>query len=446
MYAVPHNQRQPKVRHKLEHFTEYVDSILELARPREPTTATEWRKRLAVCLDGEPSRILREHVPQAQLRRQGAYFTGSKLARRLANTATARPLAARTYYDPACGAGDLLLAIAHGLPLESTFPDTLIAWGTRVAGCDISPDFVRLTKARLVLLAAKRFGVRPPFDPPALTDAFPSIVVADSLAPTRRIPSANVILMNPPFGYAAAPDDCVWATGRVNLAALFVDRAIRDAEDGTRIAAILPDVLRSGSRYVAWRDMTRESGCLIRETPLGLFDPWTDVDVYLFHFKKYTHSDGHSEHARSADKPTFGIGKRFAVHVGPVVPHRHAEIGPLIPYIHARSLRPWSECANIAESRRFTGRLFDPPFVTVRRTSRPDGGSRALATLVLGNAPVAVENHLIALLPKDETVETCRRLMQRLRSPRTDEWLNARLRCRHLTTRALAEMPWWYKL
>ena len=429
----------------MEHFTEYVDSILELAQARGSTSATEWCKKLAVCLDGEPSQVLRERVPQAELRRQGAFFTGPKLARRLANVAVACPVPMPTYYDPACGAGDLLLTIAHGLPLKSTFPDTLNAWGTRVAGCDVSSDFVRLTKARLTLLAAKRVGVRPPFDPAALADAFPYIVVADSLAPSRRIPSANVILMNPPFGYAVAPDDCAWATGRVNLAALFVDRAIRDAPDGTRIAAILPDVLRSGSRYVAWREMTRAFGSPICETPLGLFDPWTDVDVYLFHYKKHTNADGYSGRARSNHKPTYGIGKRFAVHVGPVVPHRHADIGPLVPYIHARSTPPWSECTNIAESRRFTGRLFDPPFVAVRRTSRPDGGRRAVATLILGNAPVAVENHLIAFLPKDETVETCRRLMQRLRSPKTDRWLNTRLRCRHLTTRALAEMPWWYK-
>jgi len=138
-------------------------------------------------------------------------------------------------------------------------------------------------------------------------------------------------------------------------------------------------------------------------------------------------------------------GRLTAVRVGPVVPHRHAEKGPLVPYIHARSLPSWSECTDIAESRRFMGRLFAPPFVAVRRTSRPDNGSRAVATLVLGNTPVAVENHLIVFLPKDETVETCRGLMQRLRSPKTDTWLNARLRCRHLTTRALAEMPWWYK-
>ena len=428
----------------MENFTEYVDSVRELVQPRQPIALSEWRKKLALCLDGEPSRILREQVPQTELRRQGAYFTGPKLARRLANTASASPVTAPTYYDPACGAGDLLLAIAGELPLQPTFPDTLTTWGFHLGGCDVSPDFVRLTKARLTLLAARRSRVCPPFDPPAFFDAFPNIVAADSLAPSRRMPSADVIVMNPPFGYASAPTDCVWTSGRVNVAALFVDHAIRDAPDGTRIVAILPDVLRSGSRYTAWRKMTRSSGDVICEIPLGLFDPWTDVDVYLFHFKRNTYRHGSSA-LPSIAKPTYGVGKRFAVHVGPVVPHRHAEIGPLVPYIHARSLPPWSECANIVETRRFSGRLFDPPFVSVRRTSRPHGGSRAVATLVIGNDPVAVENHLIALLPKDGMVQTCRQLMQRLRSPKTDDWLNTRMCCRHLTTRALSEMPWWYK-
>ena len=46
----------------------------------------------------------------------------------------------------------------------------------------------------------------------------------------------------------------------------------------------------------------------------------------------------------------------------------------------------------------------------------------------LVTAPVAVENHLIVLLPNDRTVQTCRELLGRLRSPKTDNWLNARLR------------------
>lgn len=441
---VSRDSRVPVVGHNLEHYSQYVDSIYDLAHTREPVALAAWRKKLAVSLDGEPRRVLRQQVPQTELRRQGAYFTAPRLANRLVNAAKACPVVPPSYYDPACGGGDLLLAVARKLPLQSTFSDTLSTWSIHLAGCDISPDFVRLTKARLTLLAAKRSKVHPPFDLPVVSRAFPNIEVADSLAPNQCIPSADVILMNPPFGYTFAPNNCVWSTGRVNLAALFVDRVIRNISDGTQIAAILPDVLRSGSRYAGWREWILASGCVIRETPVGLFDRWTDVDVYLFHFRKEICPNESAEFQRT-EKPTYGVGKRFIVHVGSVVPHRHAETGPLVRYIHARSLPPWSECPKIMETRRFSGRLFDPPFVTVRRTSRPDSGRRALATLVCGNDPVAVENHLIVLLPKDNSVQTCRKLMRRLRFRKTDDWLNARIRCRHLTTRALAEMPWWYK-
>lgn len=427
-----------------EDFTKYVDSILDLVQSRRPIVPSKWDKKLASCLNGEPRQVLREQVPQPELRQQGAFFTGSKLARRLARTATTGAGNESIYYDPACGAGDLLLAIAQKFPLRPTFADTLNTWGARLAGCDVSSDFVRLARARLTLLAAKRCRVRPPLDPPETVKAFPNILVADSLAPSRRIPNAHVIVMNPPFGYATAPSGCVWASGRVNLAALFVDRVVADISDGTRIVALLPDVLRSGSRYVAWRKATRALGCVIRESPLGLFDSWTDVDVYLLHFKKNGCLNGARE-VRPPDTPTYGVGKRFNVHVGPVVPHRDREEGPDVRYIHARSLLPWAEWTGPGETRRFSGRLFEPPFVAVRRTSRPGGGNRAVATLVLGNDPVAVENHLIVLLPKNGSVRTCRQLLLRLRSPRTDDWLDSRLRCRHLTTRALAEMPWWYK-
>ena len=428
----------------MKNFAEYVDSIGGLVDSRRSISPSEWREKLAVCLDGEPHRVLRERVPQPELRQQGAYFTGTKLARRVATAATGGSEIAPVYHDPACGAGDLLLAIARKLPRQRSFPATLKAWGAQLSGCDLSADFVRLAKARLTLLAAQRCRVRPPLDSAASDDVFPKIVVADSLASSRCWAGADVIVMNPPFGYTSAPADCTWATGRVNTAALFVDRAIQQLSNGVRIVALLPDVLRSGSRYVAWREAMQALGCVTRETPLGLFDPWTDVDVYLFHFEKKTCRHSSCE-GRRKRKPTFGVGKRFRVHVGPVVPHRHAEEGLAVRYIHARSLPPWRVCADLQETRRFSGTVFDPPFVTVRRTSRPDGGRRAVATLVLGTDPVAVENHLIVLLPKDGKVQTCRQLVRRLRSAKTDTWLDSRLRCRHLTTGALAEMPWWSK-
>ena len=364
------------------------------------------------------------------------------MALRLANAALTRSASA-IYYDPACGAGDLLLAIARKLSLASNFQDTLRDWGERLAGCDISADFVRLAKIRLALLAGKRCQSSPPFDLPNVAHWFPRIVVADSLSDARHTPKADVVVMNPPFGYVSAPATCDWANGRVNAAALFATRAIRDLRPGSRIVAILPEVLRSGTRYIAWRESVLASGNVLSERSLGLFDPWTDVDVYLLHFEKT------SAKRRSKQSPTRvpngGIGKRFHVHVGSVVPHRHLQEGASVPYLHARSIPGWTESGDMPETRKFGGRLFQPPFVTIRRTSRPDDGKRAVATVILGDDAVAVENHLIVCLPKDGTANTCRELMRRLRSKKTDDWLNSHQRCRHLTTRIVAHIPWWYK-
>jgi hypothetical protein len=47
------------------------------------------------------------------------------------------------------------------------------------------------------------------------------------------------------------------------------------------------------------------------------------------------------------------------------------------------------------------------------------------------------------LIPHDLSLESCKELILRLRSMETDEWLNERIRCRHLTVSALNELPWW---
>jgi hypothetical protein len=87
-----------------------------------------------------------------------------------------------------------------------------------------------------------------------------------------------------------------------------------------------------------------------------------------------------------------------------------------------------------------------PPFVAIRRTSRPGDRHRAIGTLITALQPVAVENHLIALRPKDGTVKACRELLYSLKDDRTTHWLDERIRCRHLTVAALNELPWWHNV
>ena len=129
------------------------------------------------------------------------------------------------------------------------------------------------------------------------------------------------------------------------------------------------------------------------------------------------------------------------MHVGPVVPHRDPELGPVHPYLHARSATPWQTITDIPEKRAYQGTVFQPPFVVVRRTSAPHDPHRAVGTVVFTEEKVAVENHLVVLVPKDGTLSSCDRLINSLRMKETDDWLNQRIRCRHLTIGVVKELP-----
>ena len=136
------------------------------------------------------------------------------------------------------------------------------------------------------------------------------------------------------------------------------------------------------------------------------------------------------------------VGDKFIVSVGAVVPHRDKKKGPEFAYLHAGNTQAWSEIQRIAEKRKFDRRTFTPPFVVVRRTSRPGDNHRAVATLVLGSRQVAVENHLLVLSPRRGGVALCRALVKLLRSSETTEFLNGTMRCRHLTTASVSSLPW----
>src|SRR5205823_3447091 len=105
-------------------------------------------------LDGRASRELIASVPLGERRRAGTFFTGVAL-RKQAVTRWATN-GQGPVVDPACGAGDLLLAAAWHLPVERSLSATIRSWGKRLAGCDLHRDFIELTRARLVLLASFR--------------------------------------------------------------------------------------------------------------------------------------------------------------------------------------------------------------------------------------------------------------------------------------------------
>jgi hypothetical protein len=124
------------------------------------------------------------------------------------------------------------------------------------------------------------------------------------------------------------------------------------------------------------------------------------------------------------------------------VPHRDIENGSCGPYITAKEAPRWGRLKNPNKMRRFGGHRFSPPFVVVRRTSRPNDSSRAVGTLVTGSTAISVENHLIVCSPIDGTLAACRTLLEVLQEDATNTWLNRCIRCRHLTVGSVGLIPW----
>lgn len=431
----------------MEAFELYSRELENLAlKLSDPSTGGQFHLAISDILDRQLSQVLRSLVPLSELRQTGAFFTDHQLAGELVKSITPEIERGATVIDPACGLGDLLLACARHFPILEDLGSTLEEWSHKLKGCDLYPQFIRATKARLVLLAIGR-GAQAHSTIPTFKELFPQIGVCDSLSPQSRIPTADCIVINPPYSMVPAPDECTWTAGSVSQAALFLEKCIEDASPGTKIVAILPDVLRTGSRYLKWRNHIENNARVESIEIVGRFDALTDIDVFIARL-----TVGANEHRRGRDwwnsdpnieTPAKTVGDYFEVRVGPVVPYRDPLEGPSYPYIHAQQLPTWESIEADFSFRKFTGTTFVPPFVVVRRTSRPGDKHRAVGTIITGKDPVAVENHLLVLKPKSGSVDDCLQLLNNLRSPKTNTWLNERIRCRHLTVSALRALPWW---
>ena len=430
----------------MKEFAGYVRRLQSLAQHASTLLSEKGGcRQIDAALDGEPSSHLRRVVPLEQLRTSGAFFTGGRLARSAIAHILAKAPKDAIFLDPACGAGDLLISCARELGVSRSYGATITQWGNSIAGIDLHTEFIRATKLRLALLALNRVAKRENVDPSAIDAAFPKIRVGDGLL--LGLPGGRplCIVLNPPFTAVGAPDGCPWAQGSVSLAALFVERYVLTAPEGTRIASILPEVLRTGTRYEKWRSMLQQGAEIERCRVFGRFAPWADIDVFFLDLlvrpsnRRFRRNWWQGRNEQNISK----IGDYCEVHVGSVVPHRDPKQGPCRPYIQSRLLARTRLVDAIEQRREFAGCVFTPPLVLVRRTSRPGDKPRASATIVTGKEPIAVENHLIALLPRAGTLAACHAIADVLESPKTTAWLDSRIRCRHLTVSALREIPWW---
>lgn len=424
--------------HDFSGYHQFTDTLRCLVAA--PAWDAQRSSLVAASLDGVAGKELRRLVELPARRAFGAFFTGSELAEKLLGTLRLRSNH-HFIYDPTVGAGDLLLAAARRLTCERMLTATLAAWGRCLAGTDLHAEFVDATQLRIALLARQRHDGQGPL-PDNWRKLLPHIKQGNGLEQKALFARATHLLMNPPYSLTEPSEDCTWAGGRISEAALFIMRALRMASAKARLLAILPDVLRSGSFQHHWRERVSDLASVESVERHGIFDDSADVDVFLLDLRRRATADAKAQRWPIA---TVSMGTTvadfFDVHVGRVVPHRDVEEGPRRRYIHPRNIPVWEEVTRMSEQRRHEGPAYKPPFVVLRRTSRPGHPYRAAATVILGKAPVAVENHLIVCEPRDKSADTCRALMEQLHTQRVNDFLDQRICCRHLTVGAVKEIP-----
>jgi hypothetical protein len=427
-------------------FRPYVRELRRLADRCGTRQERATGDAVAAALDGQPNRELRRLAPIELLRDAGAFFSGATLSERLVAPILPTLSATSVICDPACGAGDLLLAALKLLPIEQSGQETIDTWSRHLIGRDVYERFVEATKIRIVLAAMYRGTVFADWNLSEQMKKLSGISRGSALVDQFAIESATHVLLNPPFSRASLPLECEWGQGSASQAAIFLEACVTQSRSGAHLLAILPDVLRSGSRYARWRRKIERYATIEHIGLHGQFDLRTDVHVFLLHLKKKNGQIGSHSSAERVGVPRPSCRKikdLGTVHVGPVVPHRDPNTGPWRKFICARTAEPWSNVRTIHSSRRYAGRVFTGPFVVVRRTSRPGDAHRALATIVDVRDPVAVENHLLVIMPRDRTLKNCRRIVKVLQDSRTTEWLDNRIRCRHLTVPSLEAIPEW---
>lgn len=388
------------------------------------------------CIDA----VLRNVISIEDMRSAGSFFTDNLLADKLANKFD-RPITDDSVIlDPTCGAGNLLISCSRKLGIKDNLSATLISWGKSLRGYDIYESFVESTKIRLVLEAIAR-GCKIDCSIEEALDYFKDIKLTDTMLINEDdVSTVTHCAMNPPFAYWNCEKSDFWHKGKVNSAAVVYEHYVCVLPKNSEIAAILPEVLRSGTRYEKWRDFIQSKLRGANVEILGLFNSKTNVDVFIIQGKL---NDSHHgiRWVKGVEEDIPRISDEYKVSIGPLVAYRDPEEGEIYPYLHAKNIVAWETLKKFSEYRRFKGTVVTPPFVVIQRTSGPSSTYRATGSVIAGAEPVAVENHLIVIKPNHPTIANCKKLLKLFKTQHTNDFLNERIRCRHLTVGAVKQIP-----
>ncbi|MEQ1306408.1 N-6 DNA methylase [Acinetobacter bereziniae] len=383
--------------------------------------------------------VLRECLSIEEMRDAGSFFTGQKLATIVVKKFVKAITFDSVVLDPTCGAGNLLIECSRSLGVETTLTDTLDRWGKVLWGYDLHESFIEATKLRLILEALSR-GVVKNCSIENAFKYFENIRVRNALDVNKEdLLKVTHVIMNPPFSLWQSPKKYYWKQGKINAAGVVFDHYLRVLPRNCIVSAVLPDVLRSGSRYKLFRDFSSlnlNADCQI----WGRFNSKTDVDVFLLFG---TVVDEETNQIEWQERLGFyeQLSSKFDVCIGPLVAYRDIEAGNKYPYFHSKNTPAWEIITEAKEFRRFQGKVISPPFILVKRTSSPSDKFRATATIINLKTMVAVENHLIVIKPKNNSLLDCKRLIKVLETEETNTFLNNRIRLRHLTVQVVKEIP-----
>ncbi|ROS05737.1 N-6 DNA methylase [Sinobacterium caligoides] len=383
--------------------------------------------------------ILRDCLSKEEMREAGSYFTGQLLATKLVNSFLAPITLNSIVLDPACGAGNLLIECSRKLGVKSKLSKTLLSWGKVLHGTDIHHHFIESAKLRIIIEAINR-GVEIDCNLEEALLSLPNIKVGDALSVTEKeLSQVTHIIMNPPFTTWPSPLENYWGKGKINAAGIIFDKYIRLLPKDSNIAAILPDVLRSGSSYHKFRSYVTTR--IIASCDIwGAFNSKTDVDVFILSGYFGAKHKNKIEWHKPLNNYT-PLSDLYDVNTGSLVAYRAPEEGPLHPYFDLKNSPAGKTVYKETKYRRFKGKVFKPPFVLVKRTSSPSNKNRASATIVNIEHPAAVENHMVVITPKSLKVEDCVSLLRVLCSEKTNDFLNDRARMRHLTIGVIKDIP-----